>query len=244
MSIIEQLERDLEAAAATRYPRRGWQPTRLRMAPVLAASAVALLLVAVLAGRGDDRRGPTERSLPFDPAALRRLVGPAPASGSLDQIRRHFAIFRRPQESVDRVPGTAADADPSGPQLNTDLTRRLASNDRAALYAAPVRRRDDDEICMVMITADAGSSACAPVATAIDQDHVMSLGLQPQGETGTEIFTMLMPDSVDQVSVRLVDDTELVAAVRNNAVLVRAKRHVLQVSWTDTSGRQHVQQIH
>jgi|GEM_PF-6132153 len=244
--LIDQLERDLHAAAERLARRR----RRRRRASLLLApsfACVAAVAVAVL-GQGPDTRPPSAGSKPASPSAVvipaatmrlvaQRLGGELPSSGALALLESHFSVFRRPAGAEDRLtPGSDA-GDPSAPHPNRALIRLIAHTHGVVAYAAPVRRAGHNEVCIVVVAEHASGTGCAPIAAAVSDRQPTGSMLSDAAHKAT--LVRLLPDGVRDFSVQA--DRRPIAVTRgeNAAVAGVDPTRSFSETWQDATGRRH-----
>jgi hypothetical protein len=253
MSAIPELEQALVDAARRHYRRgprgaagragrRFARPLRLA-APVLVLAALAVLVLAVARVAAPTRE---ERTAPV-PAATPSV---SPQAG-LDEIRRAFAVFRRPRRASDALPYTSKQRRQIQRRARTSRwprpllgqSRLVARSGELRMYAYPATDRAHGlSLCTATFSGrGGGGGGCGPVSTAASESRPMSAWGPPRrGKPGQ--LEALLRDGIDEVRITLRDGTIFPSAVHDNGLLVSLPSMVTSMSWTGPSGRIHVQQ--
>jgi hypothetical protein len=230
VSEIFELERALVDAARRHYRRgaRGaFGRARRRVGRPLRIAAVPLaliVLVAVVIAIARTAAPPREERPAATPAAT-------PVSG-LDDLRRAFAIFRRPRVAADALPSESIA--PRRARALTDQSRLAAHEGDMKLWVFPVVEAAHGlGLCTWMRARRGGSGGCTWLETAESDDHPMTMSSPPRrGKPG--LFAGIFRDDIDDVRITLRDGTILRRPVKDNAVLVPLSSAM--TSWAAPAG--------
>jgi|GEM_PF-5022498 len=213
MSILEEVERSLVAAAERRAWRRHPSP---RLALAVAGVAAALVAVVLIAPA---RRAPHELAAGTPAAGAdahpRPSFTPPPTP---PRAPLPFSVFHRPARPRDRQ------------HLLKGLdTRRIASTPSADVFLGV----HADKLCLIVRHRSNGSSGCGPIDAYRDGTRLIA---SYSDDDGPSTFALAAPDGVRSVRLTLADGSVGSYPIRTNGFARDVPTRVVLVEWRAPDG--------